>query len=147
LALTAVLWNDPNLSRGTDGLQTRRWRNGIRTIGTAEGARRRRGSLARASSVIRWQTAARAESKTMVQVRLGTRVSSRLRAIGTLFGRLLRPTDLASWGAGSVARAITRNLAVTVSAAPRILLCSSLPAGGSARHWHKWEESHELVTS
>src|SRR4051794_37870849 len=25
-AFTAVLWNDPNLSRGTDGLQTRRWR-------------------------------------------------------------------------------------------------------------------------
>src|SRR5437868_11683078 len=26
LAFTAVLWSDPNLSRGTDGLQTRRWR-------------------------------------------------------------------------------------------------------------------------
>jgi hypothetical protein len=25
-AFTAVLWSDPNLSRGTDGLQTRRWR-------------------------------------------------------------------------------------------------------------------------
>ena len=25
-AFTAVLWNDPNLSRGTDGLQTLRWR-------------------------------------------------------------------------------------------------------------------------
>ena len=25
-ASTAVLWNDPNLSRGTDGLQTLRWR-------------------------------------------------------------------------------------------------------------------------
>ena len=31
--------------------------------------------------------------------------------------------------------------------APQILLCSSLPAGSSARHWHKWEERHELVTS
>jgi hypothetical protein len=36
---------------------------------------------------------------------------------------------------------------VAVSAPSRILLCSSLPAGSSARHWHEWEESHELVTS
>jgi hypothetical protein len=32
---TAVLWSDPNLSRGTDGLQTRRWRKWIRTLGRA----------------------------------------------------------------------------------------------------------------
>jgi ketosteroid isomerase-like protein len=31
------------------------------------------------------------------------------------------------------------------SAPPRILLYLSLPAGSSARHWHKWEESHELI--
>src|SRR5262249_46004824 len=33
------------------------------------------------------------------------------------------------------------------TAPARILLYSSLPAGRSARHWHKWEESHELITS
>jgi hypothetical protein len=36
---------------------------------------------------------------------------------------------------------------VPVSAPPRTLLCSALPTGSSARYWHKWEESHELVTS
>jgi hypothetical protein len=36
---------------------------------------------------------------------------------------------------------------VVVSAPPRILLYSSLPAGSLARRGHKWEESHELVTS
>jgi hypothetical protein len=33
------------------------------------------------------------------------------------------------------------------SAPPRILLYLSLPAGSSARHWHKWKENHELITS
>jgi hypothetical protein len=26
MMMSPTLWNDPNLSRGTDGLQTRRWR-------------------------------------------------------------------------------------------------------------------------
>jgi hypothetical protein len=34
-----------------------------------------------------------------------------------------------------------------VSAPHQILLYSSLPAGSSAGRWHKWEESHELITS